>query len=82
MRPRGEDLADLGQPDLAKGFLKKVLDAKLDPQQLADLGEQFGSPMFLDLAGRPALLPEAKQLADAVAAAVKARLKTPSGSPD
>ena len=63
------------RPDLAKGFLKKVLDAKLDPQQLADLGEQFGSPMFLDMAGRAALLPEAKQLADAVAAAVKARLE-------
>ena len=35
-------LADLGRADLAKDFLKKVLDAKLDPQQLADLGEQFG----------------------------------------
>ena len=48
-------LADLGRPDLAKGLLKKVLDAKLDPQQLADLGEQIGSPVFLDLAGRAAL---------------------------
>ena len=45
-------LADLGQPDVAKRFLKKVLDAKLDPQQLADLGEQFGAPTFLDLAGQ------------------------------
>ena len=68
-------LADLGRADLAKGFLKKVLDAKLDQQQLADLGEQIGSPMFLDMSDRPALQPEAKQLADAVAAAVKARLE-------
>ena len=68
-------LADLGHPDVAKQFLKKVIDAKLDPQQLADLGVEFGVPMFLDLAGRAALLPEAKQLADAVAAATKAKLE-------
>ena len=68
-------LVDLGHPDVAKPFLKKVLDAKLGPQQLADLGVEFGVPMFLDLAGRAALLPEAKQLADAVAAAVTAKLE-------
>ena len=68
-------LADLGHPDVAKPLLKKVLDAKLDPQQLADLGEQFGCGAFLDMAGQAALLPEAKQLADAVAAAVAARLE-------
>ena len=66
-------LADLGHPDLAKRFLKKVLDAKLSAQQLADLGEQFGVPMFLDMAGQAALLPEARQLADAVVAAAAAR---------
>ena len=75
-------LVDLGHPDVAKPFLKKVLDAKLSPQQLADLGVEFGVPTFVDLAGRAELLPEAKQLADAVAAAVTASRKTPSGSPD
>ena len=39
-------LADLNRADLAKGFIKKVLDAKLDSQQLADLGEKVGSPLF------------------------------------
>ncbi len=68
-------LTDLGHPEAAKPLLKKVLDAKLDPRQLADLGEQFGSPMFLDLAGRAELLPEAKQLADAVLPAVTAKLE-------
>jgi hypothetical protein len=68
-------LVDLNRADLAKSFLAKVLDAKLNSQQLADLGQQIGSPVFLDLSQRSALLPEAKQLADAVAAAVAARLK-------
>ena len=68
-------LADLNRADLAKGLIAKVLDAKLDPQQLADLGQQVGSPVLLDLSDRPALAPEAKQLADAIAAALTARLK-------
>ena len=68
-------LFDFDRADLAKGFLKKALDANLDQQQLADLGEQIGTPVFFDLRDRPALQPEAKQLADAVAAAVKARLE-------
>ncbi len=66
-------LADLGHPDLAKRFLKQVLDAKLGGEQLADLGEQFGTLMFLDMAGQAALRPEAQQLADAVVAATAAR---------
>lgn len=74
-------LADLGRLDLAKDFLKKILDAKLDPQQQAELGEQFGVVTFLDMAERKELLPEAKQLADAVAAASKRSGKTPSISP-
>jgi len=68
-------LAELNRADLAKGFIQKVLDAKLDPQQLADLGQQIGSPVFLELSDRSALLPEAKQLADVVTAAVTARVK-------
>jgi hypothetical protein len=70
-----KNLADLGHADVAKQFLKNVIDAKLEPQQLADLGTEFGVPTFLDLAAQPTLLPEAKQLADAVKAAVAARLE-------
>jgi CheY-like chemotaxis protein len=66
-------LSDLNRADLAKGFLKKVLEANLDAQQLADLGQQIGLPEFVDMSVRPALLPEARELSDAVAAAVKAR---------
>jgi hypothetical protein len=68
-------LVDLGHADVAKSLLKKVVAAKLTPQQLADLGEQFGSPMFLDWTSNKALLPEAKQLADAIVPAVKAKLE-------
>jgi hypothetical protein len=68
-------LVDLDRADLAKGFLKKVLDAKLTRQQLADLGQEVGSPTFFELADLPTLQPEAKQLGDAVAAAVKAKLE-------
>ncbi len=70
-------LADLGRADLAKGFLKKALDANLDPKQLADLAEQLGAKTFLDMAGQAALQPEAKRLADAVTAALSAKLQDP-----
>ncbi len=66
-------LVDLGQPNAAKPLVQKLIDAKLGPEELADLGEEFGVPVFLDLAGQPELLPEAKQLADAVAEVVKSR---------
>jgi len=68
-------LVDLERVDLAKDFVKKVLDAKLDQQQLAELGEQLGAVVFLRLADQGELLPEAKQLADAVVGAVHAKLK-------
>ena len=44
-------LADLGRPDLARSFLKLVVDAKLDQQQLAALAEEFGTAMFTEMAG-------------------------------
>ncbi len=70
-------LVDLNRDDLAKSFLKKTLDAKLDAGGLADLGEQVGSPVFLELSRRAGVQPEGRQLADAVSEAVAARLKDP-----
>jgi hypothetical protein len=70
-----KNLADLGHLNVAKRFLKQAIDAKLDLPQLAALGEKFGAATFLDLASRSALLPEAKQLADAVVPVVRARLQ-------
>ena len=70
-------MADLEQPDLAKGFLKKVLDAKLDEKQLAGLADRFGSAMFAEMGARAELAPEGKTLSDAVLAAVNQKLKAP-----
>jgi hypothetical protein len=70
-------LADLRRPDLARQFLQKVLAANLDQQQLAQLGEKFGSPMFVGLAARTDLQPEAGKLADAVMAAYNRQLQAP-----
>jgi hypothetical protein len=66
-------LADLDRPDLAKRYLKKVLDAKLSPKQLADLGDEIGSAALISMGQRDALRPEGRQLADAVSNAVTAR---------
>ena len=55
-------LADLQRPDLAKPFLQKVLDAKLNDKQLAALADEFGSDMFTSMSSRTELAPEAPQL--------------------
>ena len=59
-------LAGFDRPDLAKRFLSEVLAANLDQDQLVSLHAQLGAPVFVELAGRPELAPEGKQLADAV----------------
>ena len=58
-------LAELDRPDLAKQYLKKVLDADLDHDELVALGRQVGTTLFTEMAGRESLLPESKKLADA-----------------
>lgn len=62
-------LAQLERPDLSRQFLQRVIDAKLSEDELAALADQFGSGMFINLAAREELLPEAKTVADAVLAA-------------
>lgn len=68
-------LIDLGDPDMAKVFVKKVADANLKPDQLAELGEEFSAALFLELARHEKLEPEARPLANAVVAAVNDKLK-------
>jgi CheY-like chemotaxis protein len=70
-----KSLAELGHLNIAKPLLKKVLDAKLTPQQMDDLVAEFGSATFIDLGGKAGLQPEAKQLADAIASHIKAKLE-------
>jgi hypothetical protein len=71
-------LAGLGRPDLGKQFLRRLIDAKLNDQQLAALAEQFGSATFLGMAARAEMQPEAGQLADAILTAVDRALRDPA----
>lgn len=70
-------LMRLDRPELARGFLGKILAAKLDDQQLADLVEQYQGPAFTELASRPELLPEAEQLAQSALGAANRRRQDP-----
>jgi CheY-like chemotaxis protein len=70
-------LADLNKPKLSREFLQRVLAANLDEKQLADLAEKHGSALFMNLAERPELQPEAKQLSEAVLSAVNQQLQDP-----
>jgi len=70
-------LADLDRPDLARSFLQRVLKAKLDESQMAAMVEEFGSAMFLEMAGRKELQPEARQLSEALLAAANRKLQDP-----
>jgi len=70
-------LLQAGRPELAKGFLKRLLDAKLDDGQWAALVEEFHTPTFTDLASRSELRPESEALARAALSAVNRRLHDP-----
>jgi len=72
-----ELLARLGRADLAKRFLKEILDAQPAEDQWADVGVELGSVFFMRLATRQELAPEAQQVRDAVFGAMKARLEDP-----
>lgn len=76
-------LSDLGEHELAKGFLQKILNelASLPEAQrretLVDFDRRFGSPMFFDMALRPQLAPAARQLAEMLAEALEAHRRDP-----
>lgn len=59
-------LSMLGRADLAKQFLARVLQAKPDDAQMAAILDRFSSGFFLEMAANQELLPESRQLADAV----------------
>jgi hypothetical protein len=70
-------LADLGRPDLAKGFLRRVLASEPGQKQLAAMVEQYGSAMFTAMAGRVDLNPEGKQLAALALSAAERQSRDP-----
>ena len=71
-------LLEAGRPELAKGFLKKLLDAKLDDGQWTALVDEFHTTAFSDLAGRSELRPESEELIHAALSAVNRRLLDPA----
>jgi len=71
-------LVGLQRPDLAKGFLQKVLAAGLDQKQLAALQAQLGSTVFVQMASRDDLAPEGRQLAEAVLTAANIEAADPA----
>ena len=71
-------LLEAGRPELAKRFLKKLLDAKLDDGQWTALVDEFHTPAFTDLAGRTELRPESEELIHAALSAVNRRLHDPA----
>jgi len=84
-------LADQERPDLAKDYLKKIIEANLDAAALVKLADRFGPAAFARMASRNELLPEAGQVADAVLGAVRSERGSPEhlaelvrrlGSPD
>jgi hypothetical protein len=63
---------------LAKRFLRKLLDAKLDDGQWTALVDEFHTPAFTDLAGRTELRPESEVLIRTALSAVNRRLQDPA----
>ncbi|MEA1951055.1 MAG: hypothetical protein U9N87_06700 [Planctomycetota bacterium] len=70
-------VAELDAPELAKSYLKKILDANPDQRQLRELADRFSGAMFVKMASNPALAPEAGQLADKIIAAVEKQRNDP-----
>lgn len=70
-------LADLERPDLARQFLKQILDANLDAAQLTSLATEFGAGVFVHLASRKELAPEAPQLSQAILQAARSQAIAP-----
>lgn len=70
-------LADLNRPDLARQYLKKLIEANLDSKALSALSDEFGPAMFANLGSRRELAPEGKQVADAVLDAKIHQLQDP-----
>jgi hypothetical protein len=71
-------LLDASRPELAKTYLRKLLDAKLDDGQWAALVDGFHSSAFTDLATRPELRPENELLIQAALGATDRRLRDPA----
>ncbi len=71
-------LLDASRPELAKGYLRKLLDAKLDDDQWVALVDEYHSSAFTDLAARTELRPENELLVQSALGAADRRLRDPA----
>jgi hypothetical protein len=71
-------LLDASRPELAKRYLRKLLDAKLDDGQWAALVDEYHSSAFTELATRAELRPENELLVQAALGAADRRLRDPA----
>lgn len=70
-------MSNLGRNDLAKAYLKQLVNGKLSDEALLNLRDEFGTVELVRLARTPELLPEAQQLLDQVAAASRRNAMNP-----
>jgi hypothetical protein len=71
-------LLEASRPELAKKYLRKLLDANLDDPQWAALVDEYRSSAFTDLAARTELRPENELLVQAALGAADRRLRDPA----
>ena len=71
-------LLEASRPELAKQYLQKLLDARLDDGQWSALVDEYHTPAFTDLAGRTELRPENEQVVQAALGAMDRRLRDPA----
>jgi len=71
-------LLEASRPELAKKYLRKLLDAKLDDGQWSALVDEFHTTAFTDLAERTELRPENEQLLQAALAGADRQLRDPA----
>jgi hypothetical protein len=70
-------LVEYKRPQLARDYLKKVLDARLGVPEFIALVNEFGSEAFLELGTRRDLAPEGRQLATLALEATRRRVQDP-----
>ncbi|MEM7311614.1 MAG: hypothetical protein AAF497_00545 [Planctomycetota bacterium] len=71
------DLINVGEHELAKDFIQKTIDAKLNQEQLLDLNKEMGSSFFLRIQRIEKLAPAGRQLTQMVTTAAKQSAQDP-----
>lgn len=72
-----ETLLNIDRPELAKTYLKQLLDSQADPDELARLPRRFGSALFIRLGQDARVQPEGAQLSRTVLEAADQRARNP-----